>query len=165
MPTPQPDAVFAPHRIRTARVIRASEHACEVWGRGGVSSAGFAPMFPSPRAERVSPGHLVAIATGPDGTDVVVWRWYDTVVLGPEDDGSVRLWEPAHGEVIARTRASYGKQDPGSRAYVSAGLPGADWWVAASACGAPQSAVVELDDVDALYTENGLWPAVFGPDT
>ena len=36
---------------------------------------------------------------------------------------------------------------------------------AASACGAPQSAVVELDDVDALYTENGLWPAVFGPDT
>jgi hypothetical protein len=119
-------------------------------------------MFPSPRAERVSPGHLVAIATGPDGADVVVWRWYDTVVLGTEDDGSVRLWEPAHGEVIARARASYHQQDPGSRAYASAGLPGAGWWVAASVCGDPHTAGVELGDVDALYTENGLWPVVFG---
>ena len=92
-------------------------------------------MFPSPRVERVSPGHLVAIATGPDGTGVVVWRWYDAVVLGTEDDGSARLWEPAHGEVIAQPRASYGTQDPGSRAYASAGLPGAEWWVACSASG------------------------------
>jgi hypothetical protein len=95
----------------------------------------------------------------------VVWRWYDTVVLGTKDDGSVRLWEPAHGEVIARARASYHRQDPGSRAYASAGLPGAEWWVAGSACGNPQNADVELDDVDALYTENGLWPAVFGSNT
>ena len=165
MPTQQPDAVLAPHRLRTARVIRAGEDACEVWSDGEVSSAGFAPMFPSPRAERVSPGHLVAVATGPDGTDVVVWRWYDAVVLGTQDDGSVRLWEPAHGEVIARARASYQQQDPGSRAYASAGLPGAGWWVASSACGAPQSAGVELADVDALYTENGLWPAVFDSNT
>ena len=164
MPTPQPDAA-TPHRLRTARVLRAGEHACDVWSHGEVSSAGFAPMFPSPRAERVSPGHLVAIATGTDGTDVVVWRWYDAVVLGTEDDGSVRLWEPAHGEVIARPRASYQQQDPGSRAYASAGLPGAGWWVACSACGARQSADVELDDVEALYTQNGLWSAVFGPDT
>ncbi len=121
-------------------------------------------MFPSPRVERVRPGHLVAIATGP-GTDVVVWRWYDAVVLGTEDDGSVRLWEPAHGEVIARARASYQKQDPGSRAYASAGLPGADWWVADSASGAPHSANVELDDVDVLYTENDLWSAVFDSNT
>jgi hypothetical protein len=165
MSTPQPDAVIALHRLRTARVIRVDEHACAVWSHGEVSSAGFAPMFPSPRVERVSPGHLVAIATGPDGTDVVVWRWYDTVVLGTEGDGSVRLWELAHGEVIAQARASYEKQDPGSRAYASAGLPGAEWWVADSACGVPQSADVELDDVDALYTENDLWSAVFDSNT
>jgi hypothetical protein len=164
MPPPQPDAV-ASHRLRTAHVIRVSEHACEVWSHGGISSARFAPMFPSPRVERVSPGHLVAIATGLDGTGVVVWRWYDAVVLGAADGGSVRLWEPAHGEVIAQARASYQHQHPGSRAYASAGLPGAEWWVAASACGTRQGADVELDDVAALYTDNGLWPAVFSPAT
>jgi hypothetical protein len=52
---------------------------------------------------------------------------------------------PKHG--------SYKKQDPGSRAYASAGLPGAEWWVAESPSGASQCADVELDDVDALYTE------------
>lgn len=165
MPVPQPEATGPPRRLRTARVIRVREDVCEVWGHGGVSSAGFAPMFPSPRAGRVSPGHLVAIATGPDGTGVVVWRWYDAVVLSTEDDGSVRLWEPAHGEVIARPRETYSRQDPGSRAYASAGLPGARWWVADAASGAPRNADVELDDVNALYTENGLWPAVFGSAT
>lgn len=165
MPALQPDAVIVPHRLRTARVVRVSEHACEVWSDSETSSVRFAPRFPSPRVERVSPGHLVAIASGPDGTDVVVWRWYDTVVLGTEDDGSVRLWEPAHGEVIAQARVSYEKQDPGSRAYASAGLPGAEWWVADSASGAPHTAGVELDDVTALYTENDLWPAVFGSNT
>ena len=165
MPAPRPDAVSAPHRLRTARVVRVGEHACEVWGHGEVSSAGFAPMFPSPRAERVSPGHLVALATGPDGADAVVWRWYDAVVLGAEGEGLVRLWEPAHGEVIAQARVSYQEQDPGSRAYASAGLPAAGWWVAGSASGPPDSADVELDEVSALYTENGLWPAVFGPGT
>jgi hypothetical protein len=161
MATAQPDAVFGPHRLRTARVIRVDEHGCEVWSHGEVSSVGFAPMFPSPRVERVSPGHLVAVATGPNGIDVVVWRWYDAVVLGTENDGSVRLWEPAHGEVIAQARASYAQQDPGSRAYASAGLPGAAWWVADSAAGAAHSADVELHDVDALYTENDRWSAVF----
>jgi len=161
MSTSQPAAVFASHHLRTARVMRVAEHACEVWSLGEASSVGFASMFPSPRVERVSPGHLVAIATGPDGTDVVVWRWYDTVVLGTEENGAVRLWEPAHGEVIAQARASYKQQDPGSRAYASAGLPGADWWVADNACGAPHSAGVELGAVDAMYTQNDLWQAVF----
>ncbi len=165
MSTPKPDAVFAPHHLRTARVVRVDEHACEVWSHGEVGSVGFAPMFPSPRVERVSPGHLVAVATGPNGTEVVVWRWYDTVVLGTEDDGSVRLWEPAHGEVLAQARASYEKQDPGSRAYACAGLPGAEWWVADCASGAPHSADVELDDVDALYTETDLWSKVFDSNT
>jgi hypothetical protein len=85
MPAPQPDAVFGPHLLRTGRVIRVDEHACEVWSHGEVSSAGFDAMFPSPPVERVRPGHLVAIATGLDGTDLVVWRWYDAVVLGTED--------------------------------------------------------------------------------
>jgi len=165
MPTPQPDAVFAQYRLRTARVVGVTEHLCAAWSHGDVTSAGFAPMFPSPRVERVSPGHLVAMATGPDGTDVVVWRWYDAVVLGAEGDGSVRLWEPAHGEVVAQARVLYQTQDPGSRAYASAGLPGAAWWVAGSASGAPHTADVELDEVDALYSNNGLWPAVFYADT
>lgn len=162
MPTPQCHADFSQHRLRTARVVRVEEHACEIWSHGEVSSVEFASMFPSPRVERVSPSHLVAVATGPKGTGVVVWRWYDAVVLGQREDGSVRLWEPAHGEVIAQPRASYVKQDPGSRAYASAGLPGAEWWVAGSASGAPHSADVELDDVVALYTENGLWSSAFG---
>src|SRR6266487_3281717 len=156
MSTPQPDAVFGAHRLRSARVIRVDEHACEVWSHGEVSSVRFASMFPSPRVERVSPGHLVAVATGPNGIEVVVWRWYDTVVLGTEDDGSVRLWEPAHGEVIAQARASYEQQDPGSRAYASAGLPGAAWWVADSASGAAQSADVDFHVVDAVTTESDL---------
>lgn len=165
MPTPRPDAASpSPHRLRTARVIRVDEHSCEVWSHGEVNPARFAPMFPSPRVERVSPGHLVAIATGHDGTDVIVWRWYDAVVLGNDEDGSVRLWEPAHGDVTAQARESYRKQAPGSRAYASAGLPGAEWWVADSACTAPESVDVELDDVNAMYTENELWPAVFDSD-
>jgi hypothetical protein len=161
MSTPHPDAVHALHRLRTARVLRVNENACEVWSDGEVSSVRFAPVFPSPRVQRVSPGHLVAIATGPNGTDVVVWRWYDAVVLSPEGDGSVRLWEPAHGEVLARVRATYEKQDPGSRAWASAGLPGAEWWVTGSAAGAPDTADVDLDEVDALYIQNGLWSTVF----
>jgi hypothetical protein len=93
-----------------------------------------------------------------------VWRWHDAVVLGTGDDGSVRLWEPAHGEVLAQARASYEKQVPGSRAYASAGLPGAEWWVADSA-GGLHIPDVELDDVDALYIENNLWSSVFELDT
>ena len=84
-------------------MIAVQEQSCQVWDAGELTVHRFAPMFPSPRVERVSPGHLVAIASSPSGADAVVWRWYDAVVLGtvvPEsaDGGSVRLWEPAHGE-------------------------------------------------------------------
>jgi hypothetical protein len=71
------------------------------------------------------------------------------------------LWEPAHGEIIARARATYDEQDPGSRAYASSGLLGAEWWVAATATGAADSAAVDLHEVKALYTHNGLWSRVF----
>jgi hypothetical protein len=164
--SPQPDSVSARYRLRTARVLRVvDEYVCDVWMHRAVNAVRFASTFPSPRVERVFPGHLVAIATASNGTDVVVWRWYDAVVLGTEDDGSVRLWEPAHGEVVAQPRASYKKHEPGTRAYASAGLPGAEWWVADSASAAPQSANVELGDVGALYTENDLWPAAFDSNT
>ena len=67
------------------------------------------------------------------------------------------MWEPAHGEVIARARTSYEQQAPGSRAYASAGLAGAEWWVATSAYG-NDAADVELRDVERLFIENDLWP-------
>jgi len=93
----------------------------------------------------------------------VVWRWYDAVILAHEDAGSVRLWEPAHGEVIAKPRTSYQRVEPGQRAYASAGLPGADWWVAGSVSVAPEGADVELDAVHALYDDDDLWPAALEP--
>lgn len=163
MRTPPSDA-GPPHRLRTARVLRVREHACDVWSDGGTTSVRFAPVFPAPRVERVSPGHLVAVARGPDGTERVVWRWYDAVVIGLADDGAVRLWEPAHGEVVATPRPSYEERDPGFRAYASAGLPGAPWWVAGRVGGTPATAGVELDEVDVLFTGGGLWPAVFDRD-
>ena len=73
--------------LRRAVVLRVSERDCETWAGGGVESIPFAPMFPAPRTERVRPGHLVAIATPASGPEVVVWRWYDAVVLGTETSG------------------------------------------------------------------------------
>ena len=104
----------------------------------------------------MSPGHLVAVAAASDSAETVVWRWYDAVVLG-EETGRVRLWEPAHGEVVARPRCVQERQ-PGTRAYLSAGLPGADWWVAGAAVAKAEDADVELDDVERFCTEHGLWP-------
>ncbi|HEX4018668.1 MAG TPA: hypothetical protein VHX15_18160 [Frankiaceae bacterium] len=150
-------------RLRSAVVLHVEEDSCEVWLDGVQLQARYAPQFPGPRVERVSPGHLVALAAAPGGASVVLWRWYDAVVLGPGSSGAVRLWEPAHGEVVAQPRPSYEPQNPGSRVYASAGLPGAEWWVA-GAVGPPETAVVELDVVAALYTDNDLWNAALaGP--
>ena len=143
-------------------MLRVEEHACEVWIGDQVASVTYAPQFPSPRIERVSPGHLVAVAKAPHRKDVVVWRWYDAVVVGEEADGSVRLWEPAHGEVVAQPRQANQQWDRGSRAYLSSGLPGADWWVAGPVVVQPDDAQVELNEVRRLYTENGLWEAALG---
>lgn len=161
MSTPR-SASFVPARLRTARVLRVREQSCVVWRDGSATTVAFAPMFPSPRIERVSPGHLVALAAGPAAEEVVVWRWYDAVVIGAEDDGRVRLWEPAHGEVVADARPSHEPQEPGSRAWASAGLPGAEWWVADRVRDDLSDAGVELDGVLAVYSENDLWPGVFG---
>jgi hypothetical protein len=153
------DRVVDSERLRCGTVLRVSEEVCEVVREGRVRSVRYAGVFPSPRTKRVSPGHLVAFATAPDGTEAVVWRWYDAVVLGAEN-GQIKLWEPAHGEVLARPRPWYPYRQPGGRAYLSAGLPGADWWVAGAATARSEDAEVDLDEVERLYTENDLWSAL-----
>ena len=146
-------------RLRCGIVLRVQEDACQILGEGQVSSVRYAALFPSPRTERVSPGHLVAVATAPGGSEAVVWRWYDAVVLG-EEAGLIRLWEPAHGELVAQPRRPQQRRQPGTRAYVSAGLPGADWWVAGAAAARAEDADVELDEVERFYTERDLWHAL-----
>ena len=153
-----PDA-FATPRLHCGIVLRVEEDACQILADGQVVSVRYASPFPKPRTERVSPGHLVAVAEVPGGSDAVVWRWYDAVVLASEAR-SVRLWEPAHGEVIAQPRRPQQRYDPGTRAYLSAGLPGAQWWVAGRAVDRAEDADVELTEVERLYTEHGLWGAV-----
>jgi hypothetical protein len=145
-------------RLRCGIVLRVEENSCQVLSRGEIATVPFAPMFPSPRVERVSPGHLVAIAS--DSSEAVVWRWYDAIVLSTETD-SVRLWEPAHGEVLAERRHPQRRHQPGTRAYLSNGLPGAQWWVAGAVVAVAEDADVELDEVNRFYTEHELWPAVF----
>lgn len=142
-------------------MLRVQEDSCQVRTAGQVVSARYAARFPTPRTERVSPGHLVAVGEAPDGSLVVVWRWYDAVVVGDEA-ASVRLWEPAHGEVVAQPRRPRQRHDPGTRAYLSAGLPGADWWVAGKAVDRAEDADVELDEVERFCTEQGLLSSVSG---
>jgi hypothetical protein len=141
--------------LRLGVVLRASEERCEIIGHGRISALGYAAFFPTPGADRVSPGHLVAGTAAPDGTELVVWRWFDAVVLG-EEGGLVRLWEPAHGEVLARPR-SVRRWQPGTRAYAAAGLPGADWWVAGPAEPRAEDAEVDLYEVRRLLLAHGLW--------
>lgn len=73
-------------------------------------------------------------------------------MLGEEIDAQ-RLWEPAHGEVLARRGRAQQRHEPGTRDYLSAGLPGADWWVAGGAVARAEDADVELDEIARLYTE------------
>jgi hypothetical protein len=127
-----------------------------MFSAGQPGSAGFARHFPTPRTQRVSPGHLVAVVTAPNGSDVVIWRWYDAVVLG-EEGGLIRMWEPAHGEVLAQPRRPEQPRQPGTRAYLSAGLPGADWWLAGAVVASAEYADVELDEVELFYDAHDLW--------
>lgn len=147
---------IASARLQSAIVVRVREDVCEVVKAGQLYPVRYATTFPSPRVERVSPGHLVAVGTAPDGSEVVVWRWYDAVVLGQEA-GLLRMWEPSHGEVLAQPRTPHQLQQVGTRAYLSAGLPGADWWVAGRTTADAEDAAVELDEVERVYTENDLW--------
>ena len=138
-----------PRRCDAASCSRVQEAACEIFREGRLRSVGYARQFPSPRTERVSPGHLVAVATATDGSEVVVWRWHDAVVLG-EEAGLTRLWEPAHGEVVAQRRRAQQQRPPGTRAYLSAACPGrTGGWPGAVAARA-EDADVELDEVRAF---------------
>lgn len=147
---------FTAPRLHCGIVLRVEEDVCQVLTDGQVVSVRFASQFPRPRKERVSPGHLVAVAEVPGGSDAVVWRWYDAVVLASEA-GSIRLWEPTHGEVVAQRRRPQQRFDPGTRAYLSAGLPGAEWWVAGRAVDRAEDADVELIEVQQFYVKHGLW--------
>lgn len=153
------DQGLSPALLRCGIVLHVQEDACQILRAGQLSSVGYASAFPSPRTKRVSPGHLVAVAAAADGAEAAVWRWYDAVVLG-EESGLVRLWEPAHGEVVAHSRCARQLRQPGTRAYLSAGLPGADWWVAGAAVAKAEDADVELDEVGRFCTEHGLWPGL-----
>jgi hypothetical protein len=142
-------------RLRRAIVLSTTEEECVVFAQGQRTVVPYASAFPRPRTERVTPGHLVALAEAADGSQVVVWRWFDAVVVKVEA-GSVSLWEPGHGTVLAVPRDHQRAYLPGSRAYVSAGLPGAPWWVTGPVVDRAEDADVDLDEVEQLLTGLGL---------
>jgi len=150
-----------PPEIVPAVVLRAEEDSCTVSRAGTRSIVPYAPPFPRPRADRVSPGHLVALLTAAP-EPCVIWRWFDAVVLGASSEG-VQLWEPLHGEITARPRDPDVVVRPGRRAYVSAGLPGADWWLAGSVARSPEETWVELAEVRRFYVHHGLWDQLVRP--
>jgi len=69
------------HRLRLAIVLDTTKEACGVFAAGQRVEVRYMPAFPRPRVERVAPGNLAAIATAAAGSEVVVWRWFDAVVL------------------------------------------------------------------------------------
>ena len=92
-------------RLRLAIVLDTTEDVCTVFGDGRRLVVPYAAPFPRPRVERVRPGHLVAVAGDGDGPGVVLWRWFDAVVVESSAE-SVTVWEPAHGTVFASRRNS-----------------------------------------------------------
>lgn len=68
----------------------------------------------------------------------------------------VRLWEPGHGEVLGQSRDPQRSYPVGTRAYASAGLRGADWWVEGPVA-AVEDVNVSMDEVFVFYDEHDLW--------
>jgi hypothetical protein len=153
--------VTPPHRgaqreMRLGIVHSTEEETCTLLVAGQQVVLPYARPFPGPRVERVAPGHLIATVRSDEGSEVAVWRWYDAVVQ--ESAGTtVRLWEPAHGSVTAAPRRPDHHHRPGGRAYLSAGLPGAQWWVAGPAVDQAEHADVELEEVERFFKTIGLW--------
>ena len=143
-------------RLRLGVVLGVEEESCQVLVEGRPVLARYAGAFPSPRTERVAPGHLVALATAGDGGAVVVFRWYDAVVLAASGE-QVKMWEPAHGQVLATARRPGQRYEVGTRAYLSAGLPGAHWWLAGPVTATAEEADVEVNEVERFCTEHDLW--------
>ena len=142
--------------LTPAIVLSTEEDACTVVTQDQRVVVPYAGFFPRPRLERVAPGHLVAVRAASDSTRVVVWRWFDAVIV-EQVAGRVRLWEPNHGEVLAEVRDPQVARPPGSRAYLSAGLDGAEWWVAGPVVARPEDATVELREVHEFLSRHGLW--------
>jgi len=142
--------------LRPAIVVSTSEAACTVVTQEQKVVVPYAEFFPRPRAERVAPGHLVAVSAAPGASAVIVWRWFDAVVVEAVA-GQVKLWEPNHGEVLAQARDPVRSPLPGSRAYLSSGLEGAEWWMAGPAVARAEDANVELSEVRAFLSTHGLW--------
>ena len=142
---------------RTARagvVLRPGEQRCEVEFGTDARSVGYSIPF-GPRAETLAPGHLVAVTDASAIGPLVIWRWYDAVVLGRSAE-QVRLWEPNHGEVVGTLRNPRYEYPVGTRAYASAGLPGADWWVEGPVS-AVEDADVAMQQVREFYATHDLW--------
>ncbi len=59
--------------------------------------------------------------------------------------------------MVAQPRFPERPRRPGTRAYLSAGLPGAEWWVAGAGVDMAKDADVELDEVERFCTEHDLW--------
>lgn len=145
-------------RLRLAIVLDTTEDVCTVFGDGRRLVVPYAARFPRPRVERVRPGHLVAVAVAGDGDGpgVVLWRWFDAVVVESSAE-SVTVWEPAHGTVFATPRSSERRYRPGGRAYLSAGLTGAPWWLVGPAVDRAEDADVDLAEVEDFFTALGWW--------
>lgn len=146
------------HQFRAARaavVLRPAEGGCEVNFGTETAIVQYGAPF-TPRAKTLTPGHLVAVTDTPDVGSLILWRWYDTVVLEQLVDHQVRLWEPGHGEVLAQSRNPQHNYSVGTRAYASAGLPGADWWVEGPVA-AVEEVDVAMDEVLTFYAEHDLW--------
>lgn len=145
------------HQSPTARaaiVLQPGEQRCEVTFGVDTAFVEYGSPF-SPRAKSLTPGQLVAVTDNPDVPRLIIWRWYDAVVLGQSAE-QVRLWEPNHGEVVARSRNARYRYVAGTRAYASAGLPGADWWVVGHV-GSVEDADVDMDQVYEFYSKHDLW--------
>jgi hypothetical protein len=139
---------------RAAVVLRPEEQRCEVSLGTETAFVEYGIPF-SPRAKTLAPGHLVAVTDSAAASSLIIWRWYDAVVL-EQAGGHVRLWEPNHGEVLAQLRRSQHRYPVGTRAYASAGLPGADWWVEGPVT-AVEDADVAMDAVYEFYAAHDLW--------
>ena len=146
--------------IHCGIVLRTDEDACQVVTEGAVTSVRYAPRFPVPRRERVLPGHLVAIAER-DGTAVVVWRWYNAVVLDSDPELRPPLGASARRSHRQATLPAGAIRSRDSRLPVG-GPARRRLVVAGQAVDRPEHAGVELGEVDRLYTEHDLWNSAFG---
>ena len=108
-----------PLAARVAVVLRPGADRCEVSFGAETEFVAYGIPF-SARANTLTPGHLVAVTTSLDANSLVIWRWYDAVVLEQSAE-EVLLWEPNHGEGLASPRNPEDRYPAGTRACVNRG--------------------------------------------